>query len=88
MAARCHFLRHCRSTNCRRLDNSPIVKHSAIECLRGLADIPFHLHEIIGKRARLRLDRINLYVGGMVEATGFTATQSRQTIIGFIPGAR
>src|SRR6516165_12143914 len=83
MTACFHLLRRCCRPYNGRLDNSPIVKHSGIEGLNALADIPFHLHEIIGNGARLRLNRINLYVGCIVEAAGFTASQSRQTIFSF-----
>src|SRR5260370_31815369 len=79
MTARRHPLRRCRSTNRRRPHNSPILKNSSIKCLTSLADLSVHLHEIIRDGTRLILDRIHLYVGCIIKATGFTGSQIRQT---------
>src|SRR5260370_17169986 len=74
-----HPLRRCRSTNRRRPHNSPILTNSSIKCLTSLADLSVHLHEIIRDGTRLILDRIHLYVGCIIKATGFTGSQIRQT---------
>ena len=79
MTVRRHPLRRCRSTNRRRPHNSPILKNSSIKCLTSLADLSVHLHEIIRDGTRLILDRIHLYVGCIIKATGFTGSQIRQT---------
>src|SRR5215469_18681007 len=74
-----HPLRRCWSTNGLWPHNSPILENSSVKRLTSLADLSVHLHEIVRDGTRLILDRIHLYVGCIIKATGFTASQSRQT---------